>query len=160
MNESLIENWNKVVKPGDCVYHLGDLGFTREEEMEKIIKRLNGQKFLIFGNHDKSLRKSQNVLKHFIWCKDYFELTVHEPQGTKLKIVLSHYPFLTWNKSYHGSWNLHGHCHGTLPVDMNARRIDVGVDCFDYTPVHFDELKRIMSKRNFKPIDHHGIDNL
>ena len=27
MNETIIENWNKVVTPKDTVYHLGDVGF-------------------------------------------------------------------------------------------------------------------------------------
>ena len=156
MNESLIDNWNKIVKPGDCVYHLGDLGFTKEELMSSIVRRLNGQKFLIFGNHDKNLRKAENVLKYFVWSKDYFELNV-QVKGEKQKIVLAHYPFLTWNKSHHGSWHLHGHCHGTLPVNMSAKRIDVGVDCFNYTPVSIDEIGRLMAKRKFEPVDHHGI---
>ena len=54
MNEHMIDRWNSVVKPGDKVYHLGDVLFgTRKEEwMNKNFPRLNGQKRLVVGNHD------------------------------------------------------------------------------------------------------------
>lgn len=51
MDEALIENWNKVVRPTDKIYHLGDLGFNRNK-LDLILPRLNGDKVLIKGNHD------------------------------------------------------------------------------------------------------------
>ena len=61
-----------------------------------------------------------------------------------------------WNKSHYGSWNLYGHSHGSLPDDPHARAIDVGVDCHNFAPVSFDEVKVIMERKLWKPIDHHG----
>ena len=53
LDEYIIERWNSVVRPEDVVYHLGDVGkFSSEEDAEQIIKRLNGDKYLIMGNHD------------------------------------------------------------------------------------------------------------
>ncbi len=154
MNETIIENWNKTINKNDIVYHLGDFGFMRDHELDSILKRLNGQKFLIFGNHDKTLRKMGFVLRHFIWSKDYFELNTQIKNESK-KIVLAHYPFFTWNKSHHGSWNLHGHCHGSIN-EMNkfSRRIDVGVDCpySKFTPI---SLKRIEEMMNEKDLNSH-----
>jgi calcineurin-like phosphoesterase family protein len=151
MNEGMITNWNAMVRPGDLVYHLGDFAFTTPEVATKIARRLNGQKYLVFGNHDKRLRKEPDFLKHWIWAKDFAEIKVGDQ-----KIVLCHYAMLTWNQSHRGSWNLHGHSHGSLPDDPNANRVDVGVDCWDYQPVHFDTIKSLMDKKTFKPLDHHG----
>ena len=49
MDEAMIENWNKTVKPGDKIYHLGDVFFGPKDEFIKKWKRLNGQKRLILG---------------------------------------------------------------------------------------------------------------
>lgn len=151
MNEAMVDNWNAVVRPGDLVYHLGDFSFGTVEDSVKIAKRLMGQKYLVFGNHDKRLRKERDFLAQWIWSKDFAEIKVGDQ-----KIVLCHYAMLTWNQSHRGSWNLHGHSHGSLKDDPGALRTDVGVDCWDYTPVHYDVLKDLMSKRTFKPMDHHG----
>ena len=37
MNETMIANWNAVVKPRSIIYHLGDFGLGTEEEMAEII---------------------------------------------------------------------------------------------------------------------------
>lgn len=52
MNEALIKNWNEVVSNDDTVLHLGDVALGNKEMAEAIIKRLNGKKILIMGNHD------------------------------------------------------------------------------------------------------------
>ena len=52
MNETLVDNWNRVVQPEDTVYHVGDVVFGGHEKHE-IIGRLNGKKRLILGNHDR-----------------------------------------------------------------------------------------------------------
>jgi len=41
-------------------------------------------------------------------------------------IILSHFPYATWNRSHYGSLHFHGHSHGNLPHIKN--RLDVGVD--------------------------------
>jgi hypothetical protein len=52
----------------------------------------------------------------------------------------------TWSKSFQGAWQLYGHSHGHLPDDPELLAIDVGVDCFDFTPVNFDKVSIIMHK--------------
>lgn len=139
MNEKMVEAWNDVVRPGDRIYHLGDFCFLQPDVASKLTKRLNGEKFLVRGNHDKN-----HVLKaisdDFIWVKDYFELRLDE------FIVLSHFPFSLWNKSHYGSWNLHGHCHGTYKSEKKMQ-LDVGVDCFNFRPVSYDDIRQTMQKR-------------
>lgn len=151
MDEALIENWNAVVAPGDAVYHLGDFAFHKPAKAAEIASRLNGQKYLVWGNHDgKRYRKEAEFLKHWIWAKDLAEIEVADR-----KIVLCHFPMLTWNKSHHGSWHLHGHCHGSLLRDPGAFRVDVGVDCWKQHPVSLEDVAAEMATRAFVPIDHH-----
>lgn len=101
------------------------------DEANKIISRLNGRKYLITGNHDKkydeSLFEEITVYKEIKWDGNNF--------------ILMHYPFMEWNKMYHGSYNLHGHIHsnGSEYNSRNAqediRRYDVGVDANNFFPV-------------------------
>lgn len=151
MRESLITNWNSVVEPGDTVYCLGDFCFAKEDEAVKIARRLNGQKFLIFGNHDDHLRKCAQFLSCWTWTGDLKNVTV---EGQR--VVLCHYPMVTWRKSHGGAWMLHGHCHGSLKDDPHALRLDVGVDCWSYYPVSHEEVAKAMAKKDFRPVDHHG----
>lgn len=145
MDAMLIKNWNDVVEPGDTVYHIGDFAFDRRPE--NYLNRLNGNKHLIKGNHDKQ----PNIKQGWASINDYREIRV---EGQI--IILFHYACRVWNKSHKGSWQLYGHSHGTLSDDHNALSIDVGVDNHNYFPISFDEIKRIMAKKTFKPIDHHG----
>jgi calcineurin-like phosphoesterase family protein len=150
MHEALVVNWNARVKRGDRVYHLGDFALKMGvPEVESILRRLNGEKFLIWGNHDQ---KNKSVMRAngFVERVPYKEIKVGEQ-----KIVMCHYPFVTWNGSYRGSWSLHGHCHGNLVRNMSARRLDVGVDCWNYAPLSFDEVAAEMGKVAFKAVDHH-----
>ena len=60
MDEFMVERWNKVVRPNDKVYHLGDVVIARKALA--ILDRLNGDKVLIKGNHD--IFKITDYLKH------------------------------------------------------------------------------------------------
>lgn len=152
MNSSIIENWNSKVQNNDICYILGDLGFPRNRDdyysLESLIRKLNGKEIhFICGNHDKDLKGSTKDL--FTSYSSYMEVDVNEQF-----VVMSHYPMLSWNKSFYQSWMLHGHCHGTLPEDPHSKRVDVGVDCWNYSPVSFQELKTKMdSKLRFRPAE-------
>ena len=52
MYEAMIKNWNETASNNDIVIHLGDFGLGNKEYIASIIKRLNGKKILIMGNHD------------------------------------------------------------------------------------------------------------
>jgi len=152
-DEALIERWNDRVRPGDLVYHLGDFALCDEAGAIAIAKRLSGQKYLIFGNHDKRLRKSKPFLSQWIWARDLEGIVVSEQ-----RIVLCHFAMLTWNQSHRGAWQLHGHSHGSLHDDPRALRLDAGVDCWNYGPVSFEEIRDRMATKTFEPIDHHKRD--
>lgn len=147
-DEALIANWNARVQPGDNVYHLGDLTFLKPEKAKPLIERLNGKIHYIQGNHDKTAFALRGM---FVWYKEVAEIEV---QGQA--IWLSHYAHRVWNRSHHGVWHLYGHSHGSLPDLKDSMSFDVGVDCHGYKPISFDEVKAIMSKKSFVPVDHHG----
>lgn len=137
MNEALISNWNECVKPGDTIYHLGDFSFARNPAA--VFYRLNGNKLLIEGNHDqKRLRELKKL--PWGWVKSTYQLRA----GGK-KIWLSHYAHRRWPNGHHGAIHLYGHSHGEL-ADF-GRSTDVGVDAWDYKPVHLDTILALMKGR-------------
>jgi calcineurin-like phosphoesterase family protein len=158
MDDALIQNWNRRVQPGDVIYHLGDFSFAPAQRIEQILMSLKGRIHLFIGNHDKELKKVLRRNPKLVeWVGDYKEIKAGEQF-----IVLNHYPYLVWNKSHYGSWNLHGHCHGSLPINMNVRQMDVGVDSvgqFGFeplTPISLEEVAKVMASRKFVPVDRHG----
>ena len=67
MNKVMTERWNSLVKPGDTVYHLGDLCFHNKIHPKDLIKKLNGKIILIKGNHDK--KKTLDAV--YKWHKNF-----------------------------------------------------------------------------------------
>lgn len=156
MNYNLITNWNAVVGSNDEVYHLGDIMMGQSHTWDSILNRLNGRIFLIKGNHDEKVLREPWV-NRFEWVKDVFTLNTQNPlTNTKQSIFMSHYAHRVWNKSHHGTWHLYGHSHGSLPDDPHSLSFDVGVDCHNYRPLSLREVAQIMSKKNWRAVDHHG----
>lgn len=153
----IIQNWNNVVTPRDNIYILGDFSWLYARETENIIKKLNGSKFLIKGNHDR-------------WCKDgackklfqgiYDYKSINDNGRT---VVMSHYPIYAWPGQLRGAIHLYGHVHNNMDNEFyqkamielnNAFKIRDGeryrpftainVGCMlpymDYTPRTLDEL--------------------
>jgi calcineurin-like phosphoesterase family protein len=161
-DEGIIANWNAVVPKSGRVYVLGDISFRGPAETIELFERLNGQIYIIKGNHDKVLDKAfvQAALNNkIVWIKDYYRLAVRDPEtNLRQKIVLCHYPFLTWHGFGKGVWHAHGHSHGNLSANEknDAKRHDVGVDVNNYTPVSYMQLKAIMATKSEVAQDHHG----
>ena len=156
-DQGLIKNWNSVVGKGDVVYHLGDVMSHKRNEwfdnrLDEVLGALHGTLILILGNHDLT---NPPIMKHKRWSK-----VCHYQEITYLgqKIVLFHYRMVVWNRSHHGSWALHGHSHGSLPVNYQAKTFDVGTMCWDYHPISFDQVAEEMSKHTFVPVDGHKGD--
>lgn len=155
MTEVLVKNWNEVVEKGDTVYHLGDFALSYGKQsvdvIDKLLSRLNGQKHLIKGNHDR-----KQVLDNSRWAsvRDYHEIKVDLGGIHKQRIVMSHYAFRVWNQMHRGAWMLHGHSHGNL-ADLGGKVLDVGVDVWNYTPVSLERLQIWMESREILTYDHH-----
>ena len=134
MNEVLVENWNKVVKPGDVVYHLGDVAMGyKSGELEALWPRLNGSKRLIVGNHDEIpyLSKGGFFKKVKMW-----RVWNDKP------LLFTHVP--VHESSIHerildvGGVNVHGHTHNNGSPEGPYKC--VCVELTNYTPVNLEEL--------------------
>ena len=146
MDNEMINNWNKTVDKSDSVYILGDFCFADKNYAINILNKLNGQKFLIKGNHD-SIIKDKEVASKFGWIKDYYVL-----KNDKLKFVLFHYPIQVWDCKHHCSIHLYGHVHSNKdnhhPLLENLENAyNVGVDVNNFAPI---EINEILEKLNYK----------
>ena len=161
MNETLINNWNNVVKDDDLIFCLGDFALGNEKGCHEILKRLNGHKALIKGNHEKTvLNKSYNIDEFDGGIYERLEIRVidEEVSNEFQDIVLSHYPMLAWNKSHRGSWSLFGHVHGIFDGKpfLSPNQLDVGVDSHNYTPISYEKVKEIVTINNLAKIRSNG----
>lgn len=138
MNQQMLENWNSVVKPGDKVYHLGDVMMGDKEEFKKYWKKLNGHKRLIVGNHDDIKWMAQNELFAKIQMWRMF---------TEFGLLLSHVPIhqsglrrgAPTDETAPMLLNIHGHIHQN-PSPTEHHRC-VCVEHINYTPINIEELR-------------------
>lgn len=129
-NEWIVSQWNSVVTRHDVVYVLGDAVFGTENF--KYLERMNGQKFLVRGNHDK--HDLQMYLKYFQNIYGFRRF-----KG----FWISHAPIHP--ASLRGMFNVHGHIHkGSLP---DLRYINVNVDVLNGIPIKLEKLYEIMKER-------------
>ncbi len=54
-----------------------------------------------------------------------------------------------WRSSFRGTWHLYGHSHGHLPDDIHSLSFDVGVDCHDFYPLSYEEVKNRMKQKQW-----------
>jgi len=162
MNDTLIDNINKVVGENDTLWHLGDWAFAPKQEYYRTCKLIRDRilcknVYLIWGNHDR------------IEINNIFSGTfgLHQINVNKQKIVLCHYAMAVWDGSHRGTICLYGHSHANAEEWLNKtmpgrRSLDVGVDnayklLGDYRPFSFEEIANIMAKRKGFHFDHHGM---
>ena len=145
MNNTIIDNWNNIIKKDDIVYHLGDFFLGSKFDLKNIVDRLNGTIYLIRGNHDRLTVKSYEdcgiiVLKNApIIMDDY-------------KIMLSHRP-LPDTMIKDGYVNIHGHIHQNKLEDTydnglydKNKRINVSCDILNFKPILLEELLKKSDK--------------
>lgn len=128
MNKALIGSWNKVVKPDDTVYHLGDFTLGGIDVAQKFLEQLNGTLLVLLNphHHDKRWilspinRDERFDILPGIWIMEANDI------GNTMPIILCHYPFEVWDRKHYGAIHFHGHSHGKLHKVIG--RLDVGVD--------------------------------
>lgn len=141
MDEHMVQQWNSVVKPGDKVYHLGDVMFGSKDTFPSLWNRLAGIKRLTLGNHDDVFYLARGgFFKKLYESRTFGEfglLCTHRP---------AHESQLIDYKRDKRMLNVHGHIHGNpSPSDQHKC---VCVEQVNYTPVHIDELIALQKKLN------------
>lgn len=133
MNETIVQNWNKLVGFEDKVYHLGDIGFTNFTRLKEVFDRLNGRKVLIKGNHD-NFKLSQ-------YSQIFYDVRATHQLGG---YILSHVPIHPISLD---RWkgNIHGHLHYQQIDD--PKYLCVSVERTGYCPISFDDCKKLFDKR-------------
>ena len=136
MDEFMVAAWNERVRPNDKVYHLGDVVINRKAL--GIMRRLNGDKVLIRGNHD--IFKDTDYREHFRELRAY-----HVMNG----MILSHIPIHSESLGRFGV-NIHGHTHanrvmmpgfnGKITDIVDVRYHCVCVEHTDFAPILFEDV--------------------
>lgn len=138
-DEAIIENWNKIVKPDDLIYHLGDVMLGDNEHGMECLKRLNGTIWILLGNHDSAARTSlYNTLPN-VKVLGYADII----KCGKWRFYLAHYPTMIGNfdESNPKFWALCGHRHTKDKwCDVENKCYHVELDCHDNKPVNIEEI--------------------
>lgn len=142
MNEKILYEHNKVVKPQDKWYCLGDVFFGNRDEASELLSRMMGHKRLIVGNHDVVYGNynSNPLTKHFekiyMWRK-----------WSGMALLLTHVPVhesTLGEDRFSGEdfVNVHGHTHEK--GSPKGPYVSVCVEMINYTPVHIEEVRGLL----------------
>lgn len=162
-DEMIIKNFNSVIKPEDTLIHLGDVALGPWPEGLECVRRINGYKMLVPGNHDRisSVEKPARREKFMTDYEDVFDQLCPEVVECFIgedKVLLSHYPYT--GESHEGRADrytelrpvnegrvlIHGHTHSNSIVshENGTLQISVGVDAHSYFPVSEESILQII----------------
>ena len=126
MDETMIDNWNKIVRPQDVVYHAGDVAINKK--YIELVGRCNGHKRLIMGNHD-------------VYDMKYYEPFFEKILAMRVfghKCIIIHIPIHPENVVRFGCC-IHGHIHSNhLHNKYGMNYFNASVEVNNYTPVPLD----------------------
>ncbi len=160
MNEALIERWNARVHATDVVVILGDFVLGNKEQNLPLVRRLQGHKQLLPGNHDNVWPGGRRNWRDWLAAYADVGIEVIEMLPPQLSLPatigstptqLAHFPrfgdshdqdrYTAWRPTEPGLL-LHGHTHTSIRLAED--HLHVGVDAWDYAPVSEDELVALL----------------
>ena len=161
MHEALIAGWNDVVGDEDEVWVLGDFAVPATEENIALGARLSGRKILVPGNHDRCFIDHESRPWKRIGCQvpytrlaEFVEI-IDNPAPHRIAgedVAISHFPYTADHKDYTrypeyrpkdvGGWLAHGHLHEMWL--QQGKQINVGVDAWAFSPVHYDQMAELI----------------
>lgn len=140
MNETLIANWNSVVKQEDTVYVLGDFAMGPAADVRGLVSRLNGTIKLVRGNHDTPAK-----------------LKIYQEMGIEIKdieyltykgrfFILCHFPIASEEfmqmvvNDNSEVINVYGHVHSNAQKGFYKGTYHIGVDTNNLTPISIEQV--------------------
>lgn len=167
-DERLISMWNKTISKHDTIYIIGDFCFGGTDEIKKLLRRLNGNKILVVGNHDKTSDELRGYYSQMTLIKKMkFKKTVFPFLMEDFEVVMCHFPILSWENKAKGAVMVHGHSHGRLDKfnkDSKEPRVDVGLDAElangDFVSLEklYEYFCKIKGVRTFKEYARYTLD--
>jgi calcineurin-like phosphoesterase family protein len=133
MNEAMVKEWNEIVEPDDLVYILGDVAFLPAQKAAEFMRRCNGRKILVQGNHDRKTLNDPVFRGCFEEIHHYLDINY---AGTK--VCMFHYPIAEWDQMHRGSVHFHGHLHGGESGLEKFRARDMGMDATGFIVVEME----------------------
>jgi calcineurin-like phosphoesterase family protein len=154
MDNTMIRNWNALIKDEDTVYHLGDFGDW------EVLKQLNGNIYIICGNYDikeitgysfdEFYKMECDSMAFDMLCEKVED--IRNNYNNKVKIYGCsnkglHIDDLGYVNMCHRpsdmvddkTFTLFGHIHKLQMVRRNG--LNVGVDCHNFKPIDTDTIK-------------------
>jgi calcineurin-like phosphoesterase family protein len=150
-------NWQRMVKPDDLVWCLGDIssgGAQAQRDALAMLKQLPGRKYLVAGNHDSvsPIHRGKAVIWDSLY-RDVFDYICSHAQVAVegRRLMLSHFPYdadhtaearyREWRLRDEGLWLAHGHTHSNqMWVPERPREMCVGLDAHGMKPVNLGEV--------------------
>ena len=149
MEDVFIQRYNETVSPEQTCFWVGDCSF-RIERFAEIMKKLNGRKLLVRGNHDKSASTMARLGFDLVLDQAILHL------GGRTCVVC-HYPYAGSEHARGGRDDryldrrperrkgevlIHGHTHQHDKRRDNS--IHVGVDSWDYRPATLEQVTELV----------------
>lgn len=129
MDDTMIENWNRVVKDEDTVYFVGDFSYKNNRNYRRL---LNGHIIFIKGNHDSYWISGYRAHDYaYIKYGDTVFYVVHDPEDVS---------------NFHHGWSITGHVHDVGPfIDRKKKIVNVSVEQINYTPIKIEDIVKLVN---------------
>ena len=145
MDALILANYQSAVSPDDDLWIIGDLAVCHSQDaphLESMLASIPCRKHLIAGNHDK------NWIRTLSSWESVHEFLEMRDEGQR--VVLCHYPLITFPGARRGGINLFGHVHQNWQGSRNS--VNVGVDVWDFRPITMRDIAKRAAKLPVNPI--------
>ena len=126
MDETMIENYNCLVSPDDTCFMLGDFGMDKKRRLFDILDRLNGEKILLMGSHDRVFSKRTIIHKIVVKFEEHM-------------IAMTHTPY-DYDERCHFTLCAHIHRRWKYSFKDDHLLINAGVDQWNFCPVNLHQV--------------------
>lgn len=133
MNETIVRRYNEVVRPQDKCYILGDVAM--KDTGIQYLKRLNGHKRLILGNHDYG-----NMRLYASYFESIYSSRLLD------RMIFTHIPIHPESIGKNHA-NIHGHSHVHEQGGIGPRYFNVCCEALDFVPISLEDIKKKVMKQ-------------